>query len=296
MTVLNYIPDGWAMTVGEGDWNDAASWDFAKPIAADGSFRFISNYGHDVHIEADPAIDDNRIAVQAGTPILISDTVIADSNAPGANVSLSVIWEDSAKAVLSESSVFLSHVTTANALERKSGVVTAPAGSCFYRLKFGKVDGAFQCWWNDAHDSVFPVMFDAYRSSSNYNIANSSWTILPLNGEYFDYGDNYDTSTFAWTCPGTGVYSLFVRFQATKSGGFSTTNPVELAIYINGLVDTVVDLDYPAVGQSEVMLKASQHMLISGGDTVSIYAHHTDGGNISMLNGKRTRFSIAEIH
>lgn len=54
------------------------------------------------------------------------------------------------------------------------------------------------------------ILFSAYGTSLNYVCPPTS-TTMEFNNENYDYGNDYDTSTFKWTCPADGYYVFSLR-------------------------------------------------------------------------------------
>jgi len=124
--------------------------------------------------------------------------------------------------------------------------------------------------------------FSAYLGNQ-INIAASTTTIIPLNQEEFDVGNNFNTSNNRFVAPVTGKYLITAAIQYAGAAGTSHSN-----IYINGgpSNDGWVDFgDAKASTQSRVFSLAAN-------DYVQLVAHIAPNATISGNRAKLTGFLI----
>ena len=73
--------------------------------------------------------------------------------------------------------------------------------------------------------------FRAYRNATSWNdITHNTWTKVALNATDFNIGSHYNTSTYRFTAPVSGVYVFDYQLYTHSSSGGSKN----LAVYING--------------------------------------------------------------
>ena len=128
----------------------------------------------------------------------------------------------------------------------------------------------------------FQPAFSAYLGS-DMNIAASTTTIIPLNQEEFDVGNNFNTSNNRFVAPIAGKYLFTAAIQYSGAAGTSHCN-----IYINGggRHDGWIDFgDAKAATQSRVFSLAAN-------DYVQLVAHIAPNATISGNRAKLTGFLI----
>ena len=124
--------------------------------------------------------------------------------------------------------------------------------------------------------------FSAYLGS-DMNIAASTTTIIPLNQEEFDVGNNFNTSNNRFVAPIAGKYLFTAAIQYSGDASTAHTN-----IYINGTSrnDGWVDFgDAKASTQSRVFSLAAN-------DYVQLMAHIGTGSVITGSRAKLTGYLI----
>ena len=231
-----------------------------------------------------------------GDPVLAEGWVYADTNSAGYNVSIGVDWFNSVGTLLSTSWAFDAHVTAANTWEFKSGVVEAPASTAQRGIRFGRTtDGLFfDSWFSGVGMAAFPKAFRAYRSSTQA-IAYNTQTVVQFNTEDFDYGGVYDNSTYKFTAPATGLYSI--SSVVSFSSSFADQKGAALTMRKGGST-ILCQTSMEASGASEtVNLHQSTVVLLTAGEYVEMVIYHGDSAGSKNLMGYAyaTWFSAAAL-
>ena len=55
--------------------------------------------------------------------------------------------------------------------------------------------------------------FQAYQSGGDFTISNNTFTTAPLATTEYNFGNNFDTSTYVYTAPSTGYYNFNVTIM-----------------------------------------------------------------------------------
>jgi hypothetical protein len=95
--------------------------------------------------------------------------------------------------------------------------------------------------------AIFSTTWVVATCNNNPTLAINSWTDLPLNTTLLNRGTSYNTSSFIWTCPETGLWKFSVFFCPFASGGTFPTQ-TESAI---ALTDTANNFIQQIAGNTE---------------------------------------------
>lgn len=140
---------------------------------------------------------------------------------------------------------------------------------------------------SDAAGVEFRVRYDGMGQE----IAANTDATVDYDTVDFDAASGWDTSANQFTVPETGVYrfSASVGFNANT---FGTEMQVQISLAVNG---TVIAETRHAADDTTLALAESVEAIqqLSSGDTVEVYARHTDSDTIYTSNGGGyiTRFS-----
>jgi hypothetical protein len=96
-------------------------------------------------------------------------------------------------------------------------------------------------------NAIFSTTWVVATCNNNPSLAINSWTDLPLNTTLLNRGSSYNTSSFIWTCPETGVWKFSVYFCPFATGGTLPTQ-TESAIV---LTDTSNNFIQQIAGNTE---------------------------------------------
>lgn len=127
-----------------------------------------------------------------------------------------------------------------------------------------------------------PIAFAAYLGASQ-NITNSTKTTMQFNTEYYDYGDNYDHTTYTFTAPYDGVY------QFSAGGRIPGVDADEWAsCYIttsNSAMPSFRYLDRAYSANTNVYPRLTVEVYLDAGDTVKAEIEQISGGTQSLASG-----------
>jgi len=115
---------------------------------------------------------------------------------------------------------------------------------------------------------------------------------IQFDSEVYDSGNNFDTSSHAWTCPKDGLYA--VNLQAEFQGGFND----ESRSLLIGTETDPLPIDEGAVNEqvtdAGVRLSTSTINKYAQGDTIAGYAENANS-NDTVDNGPRNTESFIEV-
>ena len=128
--------------------------------------------------------------------------------------------------------------------------------------------------------------FSAHLHGTDQSIAQSTTTLVTINTEEFDIGNNFNTSTYRFVAPVAGRYLFTAAIQ--YAGGAAQAGTAHSNIYVNGgsRNDGWVDFG-TALASSQ-----SRVFSLAANDYVQLYAHINPAGNISGNRAKLTGFLI----
>lgn len=105
-------------------------------------------------------------------------------------------------------------------------------------------------------------MFSAYRDAGNYSQGASTAIALVYNGELFDIGNNFNTTTGVFTAPVAGRYEFSVYHQSnctTSTNGY-------ISINVNGSQYKLLELNANTLGS----VAGTIIIPLAAGDSVSV--------------------------
>lgn len=288
----NNPPDGIVVSPGslfswqyETFGNDNICWDETMPFGADGSYGFSGSSGGDSALETDP--DTNRVTWEPGLPLLVEGWARSKSSHID-TFFLKVIWEKSDYSIISTSTVFSGTCDAADTWELKSGVVTAPANTAFYRLKWGLTDGGGSGgWWAALRDSAFPKGFAAHLSSAQSIPTGVTTTQIQFDSEDFDYGSVYDNSTnFRFTAPSPGVFSVNAKITLQSSA-----DQTQLVLAMNKNGSQYANDIRTVSGVCSITAAVNETLILVAGDYIDMRVSHNHGSNRTIYG----TFSVVQI-
>ena len=223
-----------------------------------------------------------------------------DTGNAGDKLHLYVEWFTAAKATISTDDVWPdSWPNTIDAWAPVALVADAPATAAYCQLIADKTadGGNGQEMWVDHFEiSLFPYAFAAYTNAAQ-SIAHNTSTRLNFGVEEYDHGTVFVSPTF--TAKEAGLYVVSGNTPLIPVTGYNGSTAY-LYLYKNGGVGGggttyTVDKQTLIAGSAYTMLQCSMHMKLAAGDTLDLYAFHTDNQALTTANGVDTRFAIARF-
>lgn len=254
---------------------------FYTNVCGEDSIRFEDNTP-----AGDPTyIYDTSIAIEIGKPLRMSALVQASSVAAGNTVLVGVRWYDADDGYLETSTVHNAVLPATGGWYRLAGIVDPPVGAVGARPIVQKANNAFYIWQDDIALEELDVSFSAYRNSTAQTLLNNTVMKVEFDGEAYDYGSVYDSSSsYQFTAPQGGTYLFVTRVQIFPAGGTFNGGGSTAALYftVNGSIYTMIDHQPIPSGGSYLMLQGTEPIPLSLGDTVEVSAFHNDGGSPSI--------------
>jgi hypothetical protein len=104
-------------------------------------------------------------------------------------------------------------------------------------------------------------------------IAGSTWTTYTANTKVYDYGTNYNTSTYTFTAPSDGIYAATFHCEVDNlsSGKF-----MQVCFYINITTRITSHRQLQTTTTGEVIHHTAPVIELSSGDTVKAQFYHDD--------------------
>ena len=137
-----------------------------------------------------------------------------------------------------------------------------------------------------------PVSLYAYLPSL-ISIPNTTVTIVPFTSIGYQYGgSNFNTSTYIYTIPVSGIYSVILNNE------MNAANEIHAGIFINGSSNAAKGLADVWVQTGNTVTTVANHSItkstilnLVAGDTLSFYVYHSSGGARNLI-GNRTYVNI----
>jgi len=122
-------------------------------------------------------------------------------------------------------------------------------------------------------------VFRAYRNTSDQSIPASTWTTVQFQTELFDFGGDYNASTYIFTAPSKGLYKFDVRaaYENVPDGCY-----VQISLYRGA--DQAYSVKYNETGSQLdiVQLALSTMIEMNAGDTAYVRAYHNNGSALNI--------------
>jgi hypothetical protein len=153
---------------------------------------------------------DSLIEIEEGKPYRMTALVQVSSIASSDGLmAVGVHWYDADDSFLSTTNVLSGKLDASGQWQRVTGIVTAPIGAhnaVPFVLKYSQF-GTYYAWLDDIAIEHMPIGFLAYRSSNQTGMA-AAGAYIEFNAEDYDYGDNFDVSTYSFIAPSDGIYTF----------------------------------------------------------------------------------------
>jgi len=152
--------------------------------------------------------------------------------------------------------------------------------------------GEFKQALEDLRNAVGQVQGSAaraVRSGSHQSISGSTVTKVQLNGEIFDKGDNFDSTTnFEYIAPADGIYDV------RASIGYENAPPgieMHCRIHVNGYVENYGRLTNETASTTyDIEVTIFDTLELSEGDAVDLRAYHTNGSALDVVHSDQKTF------
>jgi hypothetical protein len=279
-------PDYWEEESGFGDWGSSDDIYFDTTDHQTGG-RSIKMLGSSQTALADLHLLSEFFPVTAGNLYgLDTNVMVKGGTSPGvaAYVGIGIKYYDSAKS-------FLSNGTTATKLQSTMTAGTwyrvvnkgqaAPAGARYAKIVAAAgttlAAGARDAYIDQARVFRFLPAFEAYEGSGQIIGTGAGWTTLSLDTETYDYGSNYNNTTYTFTAPEDGIYSISADIEIT---GLNTTAWARVGFYINATTRLPGAM---IAGQSspDLITHTVAALELQAGDTVVCQLDHNDPGSVT---------------
>jgi hypothetical protein len=138
-----------------------------------------------------------------------------------------------------------------------------------------------------------PVSLYAYLPTDT-SISNTTVTLIPFSSIGYEYGgSNFNTSTYIYTVPVSGIYSVILNNEVNAA------NSIHAGIFVNaggnaskGLADVWVQTGDSVVSGANHSITKSAILNLVAGDTLSFYVYHSSGVARNLINNR----SYVNIH
>lgn len=124
-------------------------------------------------------------------------------------------------------------------------------------------------------------------SSGTQSVPPSAWTLVQNNTEDYDIGSDFNTSTYLFTIPTTGYYSLKGQVTITS---LLDTEVLLGSFQINGGATILTEAKLIASATGNYSLNFSDTVKLTVGDTLGLYVYHTNAGSLGNFVGQRYQY------
>ncbi|MES2573704.1 MAG: hypothetical protein V4572_02055 [Bacteroidota bacterium] len=149
----------------------------------------------------------------------------------------------------------------------------------------------------DSHIKSFVKGTGGTTTSLGATIGSTAYKKIAFNTEAFDENLDFDTTTYEFTAPKTGIYSVYVQFELTSL--VSLVN-VGVAIFTTKGATTTLEAEEEYTSINAVVVKVSpptrkvQTLLkLNTGDKVFFGA--TPDSGITLVGGSKSFFTIMQV-
>lgn len=130
----------------------------------------------------------------------------------------------------------------------------------------------------------------AYRNASQ-SIPSGAETVVLLNTENYDPGNNFNTANGRFTCPVTGWYLVIGSVQ---NDGLLSGKRMDFGYLSNGSERTYFK-GIPSGLAAESGLAGSDLHFHSAGDFLELKTNHNNGSNVNVLGGTSITFMAVHL-
>lgn len=178
----------------------------------------------------------------------------------------------------------VNEVTVANAATGNAPVISATGDDT-------NIDLSIKAKGSGTVQPGRPVAFSGTMSSAQ-SLANATAVKLQVNTEDFDYGGNFDTSTYRYTAPYDGVYRVDYNLLLENIGTDKLTFNY---IYVNGSAVRQMKMTTTS-NPDDAHASFSVMLNLSASDYIEFYAYQNSGGSINVNNSSLyTHFGVELI-
>lgn len=132
-------------------------------------------------------------------------------------------------------------------------------------------------------------------SSADQSIANGTPTALVFGAEQYDSDSMHTAGGSTLTAPGTGWTGRVFRMVGNARFAANATGARQLYIQTNGGVIVASVTVNATTGGAVTDLSVAGDYILNAGDSVALVATQTSGGNLNVLSGSTTNFSMSYV-
>jgi parallel beta-helix repeat protein len=147
-----------------------------------------------------------------------------------------------------------------------------------------------RCSSNTGSGTNLPVSFRAIMSSDQSVVGNGTTnTTLTVGSKTYDYGANYSTSTYKYTCPVPGIYGVEFRSMVSMTGsaGYNYMRIYKNNDYVTERIDpTGLFMNYVA----------QTNLSCASGDTLYLTLNPPNNSTALVQGGAYTEFSVSLLN
>jgi len=281
------IPDKYEMITGT--WDTDATFDPAQGLSGDGAVLL-----GDTPVAASTRYED-FIAVTEGEPYRLSAVMQSDDITAGYTFTTKIFWFDEDKVALGTPSttIYSDVPASANTWYTIAGLIDAPSGARHAKPQFEKSANEHFIIVDSFVFMPAVVAFHAYRNGAAQIAGTGAWTRMNMDGEVYDFGSHYNSSTYRFTAPATGVYALLA---AQGMSAPAVGAQFDIALYKNGaawIKGTSVTNATSGNVIRGIVSHPGAYLVI--GDYIEVYVYNS-GSNSLCYNGSiDSLFSGAQV-
>lgn len=149
----------------------------------------------------------------------------------------------------------------------------------------------------DSHLKSFVKATGSATTTLGATIGTTGFKRIAFNTESFDENNDYNTTTYEFTAPKTGIYSVYVQYE---SSGIIAASNVGVAIITDrvGTIAVEAEETYTSVAVVTVLVspptrKTQTLLKLNAGDKVFFGA--SSGLTVTLLGGGKSFFTISQL-
>lgn len=229
------------------------------------------------------SMDHDFLPTEEGVPYLHRFVVQADDATAGYLVKAQILYYQADKTTQVGATIDVHNavIPTIDTWYEFSLVEQAPANARYRVVRMAKSAHNFNVYFDYAGSERMRYCFSAYKDNTQ-NISDSTSETIEFDTELYDYGSVFNTGTYTFTAPASGVYSFSANVQLDA---LTTGKHWVLTLVKNGSPLKVGAQQIYAGTWSPMASVDAAAIYLDRGDAVTVVGYHTNAGGAGLNTG-----------